>query len=221
VSNKYKRLIPIPVENLRPSQNVCEMCHGPQYQFIERLETRTHFLSDKKNTAWWVIDLFLKMGTSRIETDTPPKIHWHYTVAKEIRYEATDPKRMRIPWIQVTEEIQHIYGCNYDPAMKVSWKNFPDNTGHMYSLGCFRCHDGKHASNDGKVLSKDCTICHLLITHKVDWSKGQSLFSLAAYPHPVDIGDSYKKMNCSDCHGAGDYRLHDGHASDQSGQEAD
>ena len=21
------------------------------------------------------------------------------------------------------------------------------------------------------------------------------------YPHPVDIGDSYKEMNCSDCHG--------------------
>jgi hypothetical protein len=101
-------------------------------------------------------------------------------------------------------EIQNIYGRNYEPAMKVSWKNFPDNAGHMYSLCCFRCHDGKHVSNDGRVLSKDCTICHLLITHKIDWSKKQALLSLAPYPHPVDIGDSYKEMNCSDCHGAGD-----------------
>jgi hypothetical protein len=98
-------------------------------------------------------------------------------------------------------EIQNIYSRNYDPAMKVNWKNFPDNAGHMYSLGCFRCHDGKHVSDDGRVISKDCSTCHLLITHTVDRSRGQAVFTLAAYPHPVDIGDSYKEMNCSDCHG--------------------
>jgi len=54
-------------------------------------------------------------------------------------------------------EIQNIYSRNYDPAMKVNWKNFPDNAGHMYSLGCFRCHDGKHVSDDGRVISKDCS----------------------------------------------------------------
>jgi hypothetical protein len=29
------------------------------------------------------------------------------------------------------------------------------------------------------------------------------LMRVLAYPHPVDIGDSYLTMNCSDCHGTG------------------
>lgn len=99
------------------------------------------------------------------------------------------------------KELQNIYDRNYDPAMKISWKDFPDNAGHLYSLGCFRCHDGKHVSNDGRVLSRDCSTCHLLLTYTVDQTKGQAVFTLASYPHPVDIGDSYKDMNCSDCHG--------------------
>ena len=90
------------------------------------------------------------------------------------------------------------YDRNYDPVMKVSWKNFPSQSGHMYSLGCFRCHDGKHKSDDGAVLSKDCNLCHLLIKHRVE--NKLSVLNEETYPHPVDIGDSYKEMNCSDCH---------------------
>ena len=257
------------------------------------------------------------MGVTDIESGNPLKIHWHSTVAREIRYIATDPKRMVIPWIQATgfdgkvrtyrsteskstdtelskhekrvmdcvdchnraghpyqhpvlpldallslgvidsslpeikstavkaleaeyaseekalsgiktaitelyqnkypavaaqkrpaiekaiAEIQKIYTQNYNPAMKVSWRAFPDNSGHLYSLGCFRCHDGKHQSDDGQVLSKDCSLCHTLIKHSLDKDKKQALLTVDPYPHPSDIGDSYKEMNCSDCHGSG------------------
>ena len=64
--------------------------------------------------------------------------------------------------------------------MKVSWKNFPDNTGHMYSLGCFRCHDGKHVSDDGKVLSKDCNLCHLLLKAAPKPDSGSPLGALGS-----------------------------------------
>lgn len=47
-------------------------------------------------------------------------------------------------------EIQKIYQRNYFPEMRVSWKNHFDNIGHMYYLGCFRCHDGKHINDEGK-----------------------------------------------------------------------
>jgi len=59
--------------------------------------------------------------------------------------------------------LQDLYDRNFDPIMKVSWKNYPSQGGHMYALGCFRCHDGKYKSDDGSVLSKDCSLCHLLI----------------------------------------------------------
>src|SRR6266568_9288838 len=35
------------------------------------------------------------------------------------------------------------------PEMKVDWRTHPDNVGHFYSQGCFRCHDNQHASRDG------------------------------------------------------------------------
>ncbi len=98
-------------------------------------------------------------------------------------------------------QVQNIYSRNYDPAMKVNWKNFPDNSGHTYSLGCFRCHDGEHVSDDGKVLSKDCALCHLLLQHQVEPKGDRAILTLDANPHPVDVGDSYKEQNCSECHG--------------------
>jgi len=28
---------------------------------------------------------------------------------------------------------------------------------------CFRCHDGNHVSPEGKVIRKDCNICHTIL----------------------------------------------------------
>ena len=47
--------------------------------------------------------------------------------------------------------------------MKLNWQNHPNNLGHYYFSGCFRCHDGQHMSADGKVISKDCNQCHTLM----------------------------------------------------------
>lgn len=315
VSNNYRKPIPVPIENLRPAQDICETCHGPKTDLRERLVIKKHFLPDEENTPW-TINLLLKMGVTLAESDKPLKIHWHSTITQEIRYVATDPKRTVIPWIQATgldgkvrvyrstdnkfsdteltrhekrvmdcidchnrsghpyqhpalpldtllslgvidpalpeikgtaikaldgkypskqealrniketiiefyknkypavaaqktsaigkavSETQKIYRQNYDPVMAVNWRNFPDNSSHLYSLGCFRCHDGKHMTEDGRVLSKDCSICHFLIKAQIAKDIKQALLTPEPYPHPVDIGDSYREMNCSDCHGA-------------------
>ena len=72
--------------------------------------------------------------------------------------------------------------------MKVNWKTHPNNIGHFYFQGCFRCHDGNHVSKDGKVISKDCNSCHTVIEQQ---ESGTQIASLPAQPfkHPVDIGD--------------------------------
>ena len=54
-------------------------------------------------------------------------------------------------------EIQKIYDRNYFPKMTTNWRAFPNHISHLYDTGCFRCHDGKHVSEDGKIISKDCT----------------------------------------------------------------
>jgi hypothetical protein len=58
--------------------------------------------------------------------------------------------------------VQDIYARNIFPAMKVTWGTYVNNIGHMDSPGCFRCHDGNHASADGRTIPNDCNTCHQL-----------------------------------------------------------
>jgi nitrate/TMAO reductase-like tetraheme cytochrome c subunit len=98
-------------------------------------------------------------------------------------------------------EAQRIFSRNFFPEMRVSWRSFPDNIGHMYSLGCFRCHDGKHVSQDGKVLSRECTACHTILAEQIGEGSQQVSLTGVDYQHPEDIGDAWREMNCVECHG--------------------
>ena len=55
---------------------------------------------------------------------------------------------------------QELYRRSVFPTMKVTWGTYPDNTGHLNSPGCFRCHDDSHATKDGTSISGDCEFCH-------------------------------------------------------------
>ena len=101
---------------------------------------------------------------------------------------------------KVVSEVQNIFSRNYFPEMHVSWKRFPDNVGHLYYPGCFRCHDGKHVADDGKVLSRDCNVCHTILAQQFEKEGLRLSLSGVEYQHPVDIGNAWKEMNCSDCH---------------------
>jgi hypothetical protein len=99
-------------------------------------------------------------------------------------------------------EVQRIYQNSIFPEMKVDWRVHPNNIGHFYSSGCFRCHDGNHVTADGKVLKKDCDTCH---TIQSQVESGKPLMGTAqgvAFQHPVDLGDM-TAVNCADCHTGG------------------
>jgi nitrate/TMAO reductase-like tetraheme cytochrome c subunit len=99
-------------------------------------------------------------------------------------------------------EVQHIYQSTIFPYMKVDWQTHPNNIGHFYSSGCFRCHDGEHVSNLGKVLSKDCNTCHTIFAQL---ESAVPLFQhepATPFKHPIDIGD-LTQVSCNDCHSGG------------------
>jgi nitrate/TMAO reductase-like tetraheme cytochrome c subunit len=98
-------------------------------------------------------------------------------------------------------ELQRIYSTTFFPSMKVDWKTHPNNIGHFYYQGCFRCHDGNHVSKDGKVISKDCNSCHTVLEQQESGTEIATLPS-KIFKHPVDIGD-LTGVNCSDCHSGG------------------
>ncbi len=43
---------------------------------------------------------------------------------------------------------------------KVDWTTHPNNIGHEDSVGCFRCHDGKHVLTTGESIRIECNLCH-------------------------------------------------------------
>jgi nitrate/TMAO reductase-like tetraheme cytochrome c subunit len=98
-------------------------------------------------------------------------------------------------------ELKKLYQRNYFPSMNVDWKKYPDNIGHLYSDGCFRCHGGKHVNQDGKVLTRDCNACHIILAQKLEKSSIRISLGGIDYKHPVDIGEAWKDTNCSECHG--------------------
>jgi len=97
-----------------------------------------------------------------------------------------------------TTEIQRIFKTYFFPEMKTNWATHPNNIGHLYFSGCFRCHDGDHVSNDGKVISNNCTVCHTVI---YDSANPAASVKLGAFQHPVDLG-GLADRKCESCHKA-------------------
>jgi len=61
------------------------------------------------------------------------------------------------------QELVTLYDQNVFPFMKVTWGAHPNHIGHQDYPGCFRCHDGDHAANDGTSITQDCAACHNLL----------------------------------------------------------
>lgn len=101
---------------------------------------------------------------------------------------------------RMVSEVQKIYSRNYFPEMRVSWRQFPNQIGHMYYTGCFRCHNGKFNAGE-KTLSKDCNVCHTILAQQLEKDTLRIALGGIEYRHPADVGDAWKEMNCSDCHG--------------------
>lgn len=98
------------------------------------------------------------------------------------------------------KSINYIYQNNYFPEMNANWKQHPNNIGHLYSPGCFRCHDGRHVSNRGKVISKDCNACHTIIYQAAPGQQPQVGQDIP-FIHPGGEDKPYRTRNCADCHG--------------------
>jgi hypothetical protein len=95
-------------------------------------------------------------------------------------------------------ETQRIFKTYFFPEMKTNWATHPNNIGHFYSSGCFRCHDGEHVSDTGKVIRNDCNICHSVVS---DSARPVSIQKTIDFQHPVDLG-GLSDRKCESCHKA-------------------
>lgn len=119
-------------------------------------------------------------------------------------YESKYPDLAKTKQLEIRNavtEVQEIFKRTTFPEMKLNWQTHPNNLGHFYYIGCFRCHDGQHVSSDGRVVGKDCNQCHSIISQTegtTDVAKSEP----PTFQHPVDLGD-LTQVNCADCHSGG------------------
>lgn len=97
------------------------------------------------------------------------------------------------------------------PLMNVDWRTYPQHIGHKYWPGCFRCHDGKHATQEGKVLANSCDgTCHtqprrgaLTAIGVVDPWATETWHSWEMRPEHVEVKE-HESLLCHQCHQAGE-----------------
>lgn len=94
-------------------------------------------------------------------------------------------------------ELRRVFETYIFPEMRVDWKTHPNNIGHYYFQGCFRCHDGEHSSRTGQKIRNDCNVCHTVL----DQSQAGSVIPVrdGAFQHPVELG-RLSRYNCTHCH---------------------
>ncbi len=103
--------------------------------------------------------------------------------------------------VQAIREVQAIYHRNFFPLMRVDWRAYPDNIGHMMFEGCFRCHDGEHTDSEGVAVSMDCDSCHQFLEPAGDHAP--ETFIQGVPEHPVKLPGDHSKFKCSKCHTGG------------------
>jgi hypothetical protein len=99
-------------------------------------------------------------------------------------------------------ETRAIYHRNFFPRMRVSWKAYRDNIGHMLFDGCFRCHDGRHVNERQEPISRNCHICHDFLQPAAAVQGGPA-YVQGVPEHPLKLEGKHATLNCSACHTGG------------------
>ena len=61
---------------------------------------------------------------------------------------------------KTVEALWNFYQENAFLDQEMKWDTHPDNNQHLTSPGCFRCHDGKHLSQENEAVRLECNLCH-------------------------------------------------------------
>jgi hypothetical protein len=96
-----------------------------------------------------------------------------------------------------------LYSQSVFPKMKVNWNTYASNIGHRNWPGCFRCHDGNHAAPDGRVLSRECTVCHTMPQRSALLPLGAAVPETSNDWHPMPLAGRHAEILCNACHAAG------------------
>lgn len=64
---------------------------------------------------------------------------------------------------KAVQAIYQAYAENVFPEMRITWNTYENFAGHWNGSGCFRCHNDQLVDQNGKNISQDCRICHVVL----------------------------------------------------------
>lgn len=170
-ANTYPRPVPTPIKDLRPAQDTCEQCHWPQKFSGNIVRSYDHFLTDRTNSEY-AVRLLLRVGGSNPETGRAEGIHWHISRDNKVEYVATDQKRLKIPWVRLTQ-----------PGGKVIEYRAPGFTNQVTAadirvMDCLDCHNrpSHRYAPPNEAVNKAMELGH--IDRRLPFAKSNAVWSL-------------------------------------------
>ncbi len=203
---KDAKLTPEQIEKAQKFRMDCITCHNrPTHIYVppDRAVDQAMFIGKIDPALPYIKQQAVAALTKEYE-DTPEALEG---IATDLdRFYLTKYPQVHAAKVQAIKEaiaeVQRIFQTNIFPYMKVDWRTHPDNVGHYYFPGCFRCHDGNHVSKDGEVVTKNCDTCHSVIGQQQAGVPVMETVKSTGFKHPVDIGD-LSQVSCNDCHTGG------------------
>jgi hypothetical protein len=170
--NTYDRPIPAPVENLRPSRDICEECHWPEKFTGDRVKVIRKFAEDEANTPAYTV-LMMHIGGGSSESHG---IHsWHIDPRRETSYISLDPQRQEIALVRVKEPdgtVTEYYADGVPlPAEQIA-------TAEIRQMDCMDCHNRPTHSFELPAAAVDKAISHGEIDASLPFVKKVSVEAL-------------------------------------------
>lgn len=100
VTDTYERPIALPVDRLRPAEEICEQCHWPAKPYPDRVRLVSRSAEDEDNSES-LLQYVLRLSPGP-RADGAGSIHWHVT--NRVLYAARDPLRQDIPWVAAVRD---------------------------------------------------------------------------------------------------------------------
>ena len=134
-------------------------------------------------------------------------------IAESAAKAAAKPERKEAEAKFETAMKEIVLASTFD-APGITWRSFPQHTGHKDFAGCFRCHDGKHFDDKGNAIRLQCTLCHDLPQVTREKGKGSVVSTVVAGVSPPDSHEAPNWMrdhrlsvdpSCAACHGKVEY----------------
>jgi len=193
------------IDTLEMATMDCMDCHNrPSHVFLSPNKALDNALA--ANNISRSLPYIKAKGVESLVDEYASKEEAHRSIASYISlfYEEEYPEIAQSKSQEIEnaiKELQKIYEQNFFPDMKARWSDYPDNIGHLNFPGCYRCHDGKHATEEGKLISHECDGCHLIMAQGVKADNVATLSRTALeFKHPVDNDEAWREVGCYECH---------------------